>query len=50
MGGMFGGGSPPRNGADQMPMTPLWQQQVAKADVSCFPLLCSANDTSSFSN
>lgn len=33
--GMFGGGSPPRNGGDgQMLMTPLWQQQVAKADVS----------------
>jgi hypothetical protein len=32
---MFGGGSPPRNGGDgQMLMTPLWQQQIAKADVS----------------
>lgn len=34
--GIFGGGSPPRNGAEsQMPMTPLWQQQVIKAEVSC---------------
>lgn len=33
--GIFGGGSPPRNGAEsQMPMTPLWQQQVIKAEVS----------------
>lgn len=33
--GMYGGGSPPRNGGDgQMPITPLWQQQIAKADVS----------------
>ena len=31
--GMFGGGSPPRNGGE-MPITPLWQQQIAKADVS----------------
>lgn len=32
--GIFGGGSPPRNGADsQMPLTPLWQQQVIKAEV-----------------
>ena len=35
--GMFGGGSPPRNGGDgQMLMTPLWQQQIAKADVSVY--------------
>jgi CCR4-NOT transcription complex subunit 6 len=33
--GMYGGGSPPRNGGEsQMPITPLWQQQIAKADVS----------------
>jgi hypothetical protein len=33
---MFGGGSPPRNGGDG-PITPLWQQQIAKADVSPEP-------------